>query len=105
MPLDSDTLYDCVYGAWLGRAAGCALGKPVEGWPKARIDRYLKEADALPLDNYLPYIKKQMPRIHIPSSRNNIEYMDRDDDMDFTILGLLALEHAGADIYRRFNFP
>ena len=101
VPLDSDTLYDCVYGAWLGRAAGCALGKPVEGWPKARIDKYLKEAGALPLDNYLPYIKKQMPRIHIPSSRDNIEYMDRDDDMDFTILGLLALEHAGADISAR----
>ena len=101
VPLDSDTLYNCVYGAWLGRAAGCALGKPVEGWPKARIDEYLKEADALPLDNYLPYIKKQMPRIHIPSSRDNIEYMDRDDDMDFTILGLLALEHAGADISAR----
>ena len=42
-----------------------------------------------------------MPRIHIPSSRDNIEYMDRDDDMDFTILGLLALEHAGADISAR----
>ena len=101
VPLTSDTLYDCVYGAWLGRAAGCALGKPVEGWPKARIDKFLREADALPLDNYLPYIKKQMPRIHIPSSRDNIEYMDRDDDMDFTILGLLALEHAGADISAR----
>ena len=101
VPLDSDTLYDCVYGAWLGRAAGCALGKPVEGWPKARIDKYLKEAGALPLDNYLPYIKKQMSQIQIPSSRDNIEYMDRDDDMDFTILGLLALEHAGADISAR----
>ena len=55
----------------------------------------------MPLDNYLPYVKKQMPRIHIPSSRGNIEYMDRDDDMDFTILGLLALEHAGADISAR----
>ena len=101
VPLDSNTLYDCVYCAWLGRAAGCALGKPVEGWPKARIDKYLKEAGVLPLDNYLPYIKEQMPRIHIPSSRGNIEYMDRDDDMDFTILGLLALEQAGADISAR----
>ena len=23
-------LFDRIYGAWLGRAAGCALGKPVE---------------------------------------------------------------------------
>jgi len=96
MELDDDALYDRIYGAWLGRAAGCALGKPVEGWPKARIDKYLAEADALPLDNYLPFIESVIPKVHIPSTRDNIHYMDRDDDMDFPILGLLALEQKGA---------
>ena len=99
--LDQEALYDRIYGAWLGRAAGCALGKPVEGWPKDRIDKYLNEAGVLPLDNYLPYVKEQMPAVHISSSRGNIEYMDRDDDMDFPILGLLALEHKGADFTAR----
>ena len=28
--LNDDQLYDRIYGGWLGRAAGCALGKPVE---------------------------------------------------------------------------
>lgn len=27
-----DDLYDRIYGAWLGRCAGCLLGKPIEGW-------------------------------------------------------------------------
>src|SRR5689334_5220461 len=30
--LSPDELRDRVLGAWLGRAAGCLLGKPVEGW-------------------------------------------------------------------------
>ena len=37
--LTGESLLDHIYGAWLGRAAGCALGKPVEGWPKSNIDR------------------------------------------------------------------
>ena len=36
-----------------------------------------------------------------PSTRGNIECMDRDDDMDFTVLGLLALERKGAALTSR----
>lgn len=101
MEWNDDKLYDQIYGAWLGRAAGCALGKPVEGWPKARIDKFLNDADALPLDNYLPFVEKILPGIHRPSTRDNIQYMDRDDDLDFPILGLLALEQRGAKMSSR----
>lgn len=101
MAWDDNTLYDRIYGAWLGRSAGCALGKPVEGWPKERIDKFLTDADALPLDNYLPFVEKLLPGVHRPSTRGNIQYMDRDDDLDFPILGLLALEKKGAKITSR----
>jgi hypothetical protein len=30
-------LYNRIRGAWLGRCAGCLLGKPVEGWTKEQI--------------------------------------------------------------------
>ena len=33
---DDATLVDRLHGAWLGRASGCALGKPVEGIGMAR---------------------------------------------------------------------
>ena len=44
--LSDEVLYDRVYGAWLGRCAGCLLGKPVEGQNKDRVERYLKAAGA-----------------------------------------------------------
>jgi len=96
--LSDEELRDRIYGAWLGRAAGCALGKPVEGWPKEKIDNYLKRADALPLDDYIPYVADQpddLYRLREGSTRGNITYMERDDDMDYPILGLLILERKG----------
>ena len=97
-------LFDRIYGAWLGRAAGCALGKPVEKWPKQVIEEYLRHYDALPLDNYIPAIKAS-PANHpehffvsgMDCTRGNITLMPRDDDMDFTILGLSVLEDYAAD--------
>ena len=41
MDLTDEALKDRIYGAWLGRAAGCSLGKPFDGWPKEMIDSYL----------------------------------------------------------------
>ena len=92
---------DRILGAWLGRAAGCSLGKPVEGWPRERIDQYLESAGALPLNDYIPYTEGAIsPRLK-SSTRDNIEFMARDDDMDYPILGLLALEQRGAELTSR----
>ena len=93
--ISDEELYDRIHGAWLGRAAGCSLGKPTEGWPKARIDEYLESKNALPLDNYVPYDEKNIGAGLKTSTRDNIEFMERDDDMDYPILGLIALEERG----------
>ena len=53
LPANLD-LKDGISGAWPGRAAGCALGKPVAKWPKDTIDAYIKHSDALPLSDYIP---------------------------------------------------
>ena len=99
--LGDEAVRDRILGAWLGRAAGCSLGKPVEGWPRERIDKYLESTGALPLDNYIPYVEGSIsPRLKA-STRDNIEFMARDDDMDYPILGLLALEDNGADLTSR----
>jgi len=93
-------LFNHIYGAWLGRAAGCTLGKPVEGWPKAQIDNYLQFAEALPLNDYIPLVDGHPDRTKLrfpESTRGNIHYMARDDDIDYTILGLHVLESYGLD--------
>ncbi|HEX2221089.1 MAG TPA: ADP-ribosylglycohydrolase family protein, partial [Candidatus Limnocylindria bacterium] len=51
---DDEQLADRIYGAWLGRTAGCMVGKPVEGWSHLQIRAYLEPMGAYPPDDYLP---------------------------------------------------
>lgn len=95
--LSDEELYDRVHGAWLGRCAGCLLGKPVEGWPRARIEGYLKLAGAYPLDNFFPRLIPhpegyRLHPSHGEAMLGSIGCMPRDDDIDYTILGLHVLE-------------
>ena len=101
LALGDDELRDRIHGGWLGRAAGCLLGKPVEGWPRRRIDAYLASMDALPLDDYVPFKEGAIAARLKTSTRGNIECMERDDDLDYPILGLLALENKGAELTSR----
>jgi ADP-ribosylglycohydrolase len=100
--LSSAALHDRIYGAWLGRCAGCTLGKPVEGWPREKIFRYLDAASAYPLHSYFPVIDPFPPDLALhdnwrETSLGHVHYMPRDDDIDYTILGLHILEQHGRD--------
>ena len=57
MPLanvpDSDIVYDKIYGGWLGRASGCLLGKPLEGWRSKNMHTFFKLTDNWPLNRYV----------------------------------------------------
>lgn len=107
--LSEDRLLDKIYGAWLGRCAGCLLGKPVEGLKKEEIETYLKTAEAYPLRNYFPPLygfSEDAPRWlvqrinwimknRIGVLQGSINCMVRDDDIDYTIMGLHILEKYG----------
>ena len=101
LALSDGEIRDRIHGAWLGRAAGCLLGKPVEGWPRRRIDAYLESMDALPLDDYIPFKEGAIAPGLKTSTRGNIECMVRDDDLDYPILGLLTLENKGGEFTSR----
>ena len=42
-----------LHAAWTGRAAGCLLGKPVEGWHTPKLHEFLRATDSFPLRGYL----------------------------------------------------
>ena len=93
---------DRVLGAWLGRCVGCVLGKPVEGWPRARIEDYLGLAGEEGLDDYFPEVDPRPEEFRLHPSypgavQGSIDGMPRDDDLDYTILGLHVLEEHGLD--------
>ncbi len=89
-------------GAWLGRCAGCCLGKPVELWPRQEIRRYLDAAGVGELRDYLPLLDpnpaaRPLHPSALVSTRGNIDGMPRDDDIDYCILALLVLEAHGLE--------
>ncbi|MFE9611102.1 ADP-ribosylglycohydrolase family protein [Streptomyces sp. NPDC006012] len=96
-------LADRILGGWLGRIAGNMLGKPVEQgdvWTRERIDRYLRRASALPLTDYLPEPADERDRAELRPEwrqcvRGRVHGSCRDDDVDYTLLGLLLLETHG----------
>jgi ADP-ribosylglycohydrolase len=98
--LDKVRLHDRLLGAWLGRCAGCQLGKPVEGWTYRQLRHYLELAGAYPLGAYVPALQPmpegfELRRCWPEATQGHIRCMARDDDIDFTILGLHILETHG----------
>lgn len=105
LPLDLSEaeLLDRTLGALLGRIAGCQLGKPVEGWLKAHIDAYLAACGEDEIRDYLPDLDPspaELPRtIGYPACcRGRLNGAERDDDQDYTLLGLILLERWGAEV-------
>ncbi|MBO0811640.1 MAG: ADP-ribosylglycohydrolase family protein [Microlunatus sp.] len=102
-PPPADVLADKVLGGWLGRIAGCNLGKPVEDgdhWTSDRLRDYLTRAGAWPLRDYFPVLDP-MPEGFafrdnwIETTRGRVDGSARDDDIDYAILGLHLLERHG----------
>ena len=97
-----DALMDRVHGAWLGRIAGCMLGKPVEGWQRDAICAYLNVFGEYPLSNYVPPALEKMPedvpqRTRGRCARGQWDHALADDDTNYTVIGLKIMEEKGPD--------
>ncbi|WP_309104640.1 ADP-ribosylglycohydrolase family protein [Microbacterium sp.] len=99
--------FDRVHGAWLGRAAGCLLGKPVEKIPREGIEEIARATGNWPIERYFtavglpsevatrwPWNRRSAPT----SLLENIDGMPEDDDLNFPILALDLLESHGDDL-------
>ncbi|WP_217140479.1 ADP-ribosylglycohydrolase family protein [Streptomyces sp. AC627_RSS907] len=90
--------------AWLGRAAGCLLGKPVEKLPLEGIRRLARATGNWPPNTYFtarglpPDLTAAYPwnrRSAATSLAENIDGMPEDDDLDHPLLALLLLQRHG----------
>ncbi len=100
--LNDTQLRDKILGGWLGRCAGCQLGKPVEGWPYAHIRVYLQNRNEYPLNDYFAAQSTRADgsewRVNNPhATRELINHATRDDDQDYTIMSLVVLREFGLD--------
>jgi len=96
-------LEDRILGAWLGRGAGCTLGVPVEGFSREEIRAAAAAlGQPYPLDGYW----KRLPKPTLYNSTCNglpyrrflqdeMIFLMPDDDLLYTLLGLLILEEHG----------
>ncbi|MFJ3583892.1 ADP-ribosylglycohydrolase family protein [Streptomyces sp. NPDC090127] len=99
-------LRERLHAAWLGRAAGCLLGKPVEKLPLDAIRRLARAAGNWPLTSWFtergvpPHLLAAHPwnrRSATTSLAENIDGMPEDDDLNYPLLNLLLLQRYGRD--------
>jgi len=105
-PADDD-IDDRLLGGWLGRAAGCLLGKPVEKVPRAGILAIARSTGNWPIVSYFtargldPEVAAAHPwnrRSAANSLVENIDGMPEDDDMNFALIALRLVELHGASL-------
>jgi ADP-ribosylglycohydrolase len=101
--LRSQGLKDRIKGAWLGRAAGCTLGAPVEGWTPERMEDLARQnGQEFPPTEYWS-AHPDPAAIHYGGNavrdylKGGIHEIPVDDDLTYTILGLLILERFGVN--------
>jgi ADP-ribosylglycohydrolase len=97
--LAEDELRNKIHGAWLGRAVGCVLGKPLEmSFDQDQIRSYLEGAHAYPLDDFVPAQSRNglpLRRDCVPSMRGYVRYAQEDDDLNYMCLAVKLLETHG----------
>jgi ADP-ribosylglycohydrolase len=107
--LDDEALLDRLHGAWLGRCAGCALGKPAESlmirsdlaahgnsWERQKKFLVAVSPEEWPLRDYFPARSPAEAEtgslLWGPGSvRERIAFMETDDDIRYTVIGLKVL--------------
>jgi ADP-ribosylglycohydrolase len=86
-PPQGEALRDKIKGAWVGRIAGCLLGKPVEGWRRDKLWPTLKETENFPLKGYIGDFNGWLVQGAAPV----------DDDTNYTVFTMKLIQKYGRD--------
>lgn len=99
--LDEAAYADRLKGAMLGRFAGCTLGAPVEFWSVEAMEDWAKELGMPfpPTDYWTEIPNRHHKRYQVSRcdeyTRGKMKGVPVDDDVTYTILGLLTVEDHG----------
>ena len=95
---------DRLMGAWLGRIAGCLLGKPIEGIRTEELHPLLRETGNWPLRRYIlasdltaEMLRKYTFRLKGKCWADSIPCAPSDDDTNYTVMAQKLLEECGRD--------
>jgi len=100
---DKHAYSDRLEGALLGRMAGCTLGSPVEFWPIDKMKALAEEnGQAFPPADYWcrvpePKLKRYQMSRREEYTLNGMNGVPVDDDIAYTLLGLLVMEEHGPE--------
>ena len=100
---DKHTYDDRLEGALLGRMAGCTLGAPVEFWPIASMKALAEEnGEPFPPVDYWTRVPEPKSKRYKMSrredyTRSGLAGVPVDDDIAYTLLGLLIVEDYGPE--------
>jgi len=100
----SSFIEDRILGGWLGRSAGCLLGKPIEKIQRVGTIELLSSNGTWPISDYIS--GKGIPdflQVKFPWNRHggkeslkeNIVCMTEDDDMNYPMINLSVYEQYG----------
>lgn len=99
-----EELYDKIYGAWLGRIAGCMLGKTVEGIRTNELHPLLKESGNFPMHRYIlstdvtdKIAENTKYPLRTRAYADKIEAMPVDDDTNYVVLAQVLVDKYGRD--------
>ena len=100
---ESDTLKEKIEGAWLGRAAGCLLGKPVECCRTNELIPFLKNTGNYPMHRYIlstDASEEECSKYKGFNFRGKcyadvVDGMPVDDDTNYTVLGQYIVDRYG----------
>lgn len=102
--LSNDDLKDKIRGAFIGRIAGCLLGKPIEGYRRRQLYPLLKGTQNYPMHKYI--CKAEFTDELVKECNINVNscWADGlkglapvDDDTNYTVLALKLIDTYGKD--------
>jgi ADP-ribosylglycohydrolase len=101
--LDAESYKQRAMGALIGRMAGCTLGAPVEFYPIKKMEKLAAQNGMpFPPTDYWTYVESPADIRYLKSrrdayTRDKMDGVPVDDDVEYTLTGLVVVEKHGLD--------